>query len=261
MSCFIAEELDNTCLRLHPFISRLTRQCEIERLRKGVYYRARNTAFGKSHPNPAQVRQLAAKDGTVFPSDISAANLLGFTTQNPGRKRLPPALSACRALNVADAFHVRREAIGCQNLVTFFRARVEIWASVELSAGQSDRCQTDVYEKSARFNDIGALRHSLPTMASRVQEDWLNIRGRRTLTTLHAFGELQVRSKLVFGAITQVPNRFLLVKLASRATRALHRPNSRIQETMNDVFVRFSHANPIERVLDTDTGQSFDRAA
>jgi hypothetical protein len=70
-----------------------------------------------------------------------------------------------------------------------------------------------------------------------------------------------MRSKLVFGAITQVPNRFLLVKLASRATRALHRPNSRIQETMNDVFVRCSHANPIARVLDTDTVQSFDRAA
>ena len=70
-----------------------------------------------------------------------------------------------------------------------------------------------------------------------------------------------MRSKLVFGAITQVPNRFLLVKLASSATRALHRPNSRIQETRNDVFVRFSHANPIARVLDTDTVQSFDRAA
>ena len=78
---------------------------------------------------------------------------------------------------------------------------------------------------------------------------------------LACIGELQVRSKLVFGAIMQVPNRFLLVKLASRATRALHRPNSRIQETMNDVFVRFSHANPMTRVLDTGTGQSFDRAA
>jgi hypothetical protein len=70
-----------------------------------------------------------------------------------------------------------------------------------------------------------------------------------------------MRSKLVFGAITQVPNRFLLVKLASRATRALHRPNSRIQETMNDVLVRFSYANPMARVLDADTVQSFDRAA
>ena len=96
----------------------------------------------------------------------------------PTTPGLEHACQSALALNVADAFHVRRGAIGCQNLVTFFRARVEIWASVELSAGQSDRCHTDVYEKSAHFNDIGALRHSLPTMASRVQEDWLNIRGR-----------------------------------------------------------------------------------
>lgn len=70
-----------------------------------------------------------------------------------------------------------------------------------------------------------------------------------------------MRSKLIFGAMTQVPNRFLLVRLASRATRALHRPNSRIQETMNDVFVRIIHANPITTVLDSGTVQLLDRAA
>jgi len=70
-----------------------------------------------------------------------------------------------------------------------------------------------------------------------------------------------VRSELVFGAMTQVPNRLLLVKLASRATRILHRPNSRIQETMNDVFERFSHANPTACVPNTENVQSFHRAA
>jgi len=70
-----------------------------------------------------------------------------------------------------------------------------------------------------------------------------------------------VRSELVFGAMTQVPNRLLLVKLASRATRILHRPNSRIQETMNDVFERFSHANPTACVPNIENVQSFHRAA
>jgi hypothetical protein len=70
-----------------------------------------------------------------------------------------------------------------------------------------------------------------------------------------------VRSELVFGAMTQVPNRLLLVKLASRATRILHRPNSRIQETMNDVFERFSHANPTAFVPNTENVQSLHRAA
>jgi hypothetical protein len=53
-----------------------------------------------------------------------------------------------------------------------------------------------------------------------------------------------MRSDLVFGATTHVSNRFLLTKLAAKATRKLHRPNSRIQETMNDVLLRFSQANP-----------------
>jgi hypothetical protein len=52
-----------------------------------------------------------------------------------------------------------------------------------------------------------------------------------------------MRSNLIFGAISQVSNRFLLVVLASGPTRALHRPNGRIQETMNDAFLGFSHAN------------------
>jgi hypothetical protein len=54
-----------------------------------------------------------------------------------------------------------------------------------------------------------------------------------------------MRSELVFGALTQVSGRYLLTKLAAKATRKLHRPNTRIQETTNDVFVRFSRRTPI----------------
>jgi hypothetical protein len=54
-----------------------------------------------------------------------------------------------------------------------------------------------------------------------------------------------MRSELIFGAMTHVSNRFLLTKLAARATRKLHRPNTRIQDTTNDVFRYFSQSNPI----------------
>ena len=54
-----------------------------------------------------------------------------------------------------------------------------------------------------------------------------------------------MRSELVFGASAQVSNRFLLTKLAAKATRKFHRPNTRIQETTNDVFVRLSRSSPI----------------
>lgn len=57
-----------------------------------------------------------------------------------------------------------------------------------------------------------------------------------------------MRSELIFGAMAHVSNRFLLTKLASKATRRFHRPNTRIQDTANDVFLRFSRSSPIPAV-------------
>ena len=69
-------------------LSRLARQGAIERLGKGLYYRPRQTAFGPSRPNMAQLRSLTLRRKAVFPAGVAAANLLGFTTQNPARLEL-----------------------------------------------------------------------------------------------------------------------------------------------------------------------------
>jgi len=53
-----------------------------------------------------------------------------------------------------------------------------------------------------------------------------------------------MRSDLVFGAISHVPNRFMLTRLASKAARKLHRPGTRMQDTANSVFAHFSFSNP-----------------
>jgi hypothetical protein len=54
-----------------------------------------------------------------------------------------------------------------------------------------------------------------------------------------------MRSGLVFGAMAYVSNRYLLTRVAAKAIRKLHRPGTRIQETTNDVLVRFNRASPI----------------
>jgi len=64
-------------------------------------------------------------------------------------------------------------------------------------------------------------------------------------------GEL-MRSELVFGATHSVANRFLLVKLAAKAIRAFHRPNTRIAETANDVLLRFGLGIPGDAVRRTN---------
>jgi hypothetical protein len=57
--------------------------------------------------------------------------------------------------------------------------------------------------------------------------------------------EGSMRSDLIFGAVNHIPNRFLLVRALAKASRALHRPGTRIQDTANDVLARFTRANPI----------------
>lgn len=70
-----------------------------------------------------------------------------------------------------------------------------------------------------------------------------------------------MRSDLIFGAMTYVSNRFLLTRLASTATRRFHRPNTRIEDTANEVFERFSRANPLTGMSYAGNLQSFPSAA
>jgi hypothetical protein len=53
-----------------------------------------------------------------------------------------------------------------------------------------------------------------------------------------------MRSDLVFGALSHVSNRYQLCQLASKATRKLHKPNTRLQDTTNEVLGRFQTTNP-----------------
>ena len=52
-----------------------------------------------------------------------------------------------------------------------------------------------------------------------------------------------MRSDLVFGALSHVTNRYQLCQLASKATRKLHKPSTRLQDTTNEVLDRF-HTTP-----------------
>jgi hypothetical protein len=69
-----------------------------------------------------------------------------------------------------------------------------------------------------------------------------------------------MRSDLIFGAMTYVSNRFLLTRLASNAARRFHRPNTRIEDTANEVFERFSRVNPLAGVSYAGNMQPFPSA-
>ncbi len=58
-----------------------------------------------------------------------------------------------------------------------------------------------------------------------------------------------MRSDLIFGALAHLENRYQLCQLASKATRKLHKPNTRLQDTTNDVLIRFHDTNPASERL------------
>lgn len=60
-----------------------------------------------------------------------------------------------------------------------------------------------------------------------------------------------MRSDLIFGALAHVRNRYELCQLASKATRKLHKPTTRLQDTANEVLVRFHESNPMNPASET----------
>lgn len=54
-----------------------------------------------------------------------------------------------------------------------------------------------------------------------------------------------MRSELVFGAVPEVSNRYQLCQLVAKGTRKLHKPNTRLQDTVNEVLTRLSSSKGI----------------
>src|SRR5579862_315513 len=72
--------------------------------------------------------------------------------------------------------------------------------------------------------------------------------------------EISMRSDLVFRALSHVTNRYQLCQLASKATRKLHKPNTRLQDTTNEVLNRFEVASPeAEAAEETHAAQPIER--
>ena len=64
-----------------------------------------------------------------------------------------------------------------------------------------------------------------------------------------------MRSDLIYDSLKPVTNRYMLCQLVSKATRRFHRPNTRIQDTMNDVLVRVGKADEQEAVITVPLGK------
>jgi len=70
-----------------------------------------------------------------------------------------------------------------------------------------------------------------------------------------------MRSELVFEAVHTLRNRYTLCQLASKATRKFHKPNTRIQDTTNEVLHRIADSERQSVLLEPEMASEAQRRA
>ena len=130
-------------------LSRLAREGVLRRIAKGIYYRPGRSTFGETKPSPKALRALAAKQQRLFPAGLSAANMLGFSTQTPRRIELStPSASVQRRLLDADTVvHTRRPN-------TWLELTDEEAALLELMRDGAEMSELSSAETAARLLEL-----------------------------------------------------------------------------------------------------------
>ena len=148
-------------------LSRLRKEGVIERIGKGLYYRPRQTIFGKSRPNPSMIRALVGERAKIFPAGLSAANFLGFTTQNPAKAQLATTARSVPRLLRGDHISVQiNRPVEWENLspadaaiLEFLRLRGE---QSELPEWETLKRLLSLLSEDGRFERLFAAAHAEP---------------------------------------------------------------------------------------------------
>src|SRR5579883_1090709 len=119
--------------------SRLSRENRLQRVGKGLYYHARPTAFGLSRPSREKVLEQSLRQ-PLFAAGLTAASLLGFTTQNASLREYSTPANAIAPSTAARA-----------NIKVYTR-RPESWAALPAE----DAALLDFLRMRARTSDLTA---------------------------------------------------------------------------------------------------------
>jgi hypothetical protein len=88
-------------------LSRLAAAGELQRVRKGLYYRPKQTALGPSLPSPTAMASLTAT-APLHPSGLTAGTALGLSTQNPMHPELATASASAPSTVTNAVVHTGR---------------------------------------------------------------------------------------------------------------------------------------------------------
>ncbi len=147
-------------------LSRLVKAGALERVSKGLYYRPRTTRFGRSRPSEAEIQALPIHQ-TVLPAGVSAANLLGFTTQNAAQGEFATASASVprKIIGTRTRLHTRRpetwNSLSSTEaaLLDLLRTRGKF---SELSAEDTQQRLLLYLHEGDRFEHLAAIAHAEP---------------------------------------------------------------------------------------------------
>jgi hypothetical protein len=148
-------------------LSRLSRDGKLERVSKGIYYFPHQTRFGRSLPSLAEVQQLSTPQ-TLLPAGITAANLLGFTTQNSsyGEYATPAGSFPLKIAGQHVRIHTRRPS-AWQNLSPLDAALLDLLRSrgqhSELSPLETKHKLLAYFQEDQRFDRLTEVVKTEPS--------------------------------------------------------------------------------------------------
>lgn len=189
-------------------LSRLAGKGELQRLRKGLYYRAKQTAIGPTGPS-ASAAVAHSLSAPLHPAGLSAGAALGFSTQNPARPEFAtPASTAPGTLRDATV-RTRRPASRFEldatdgALLELLRDRARY---SDLSHQETARRLVSMLSDQARFERLAKAALSEPPRVRAM----LGALGEQANAPATALGELRESlnpiSRFDFGMLAALPN-------------------------------------------------------
>ncbi|HEV7494757.1 DUF6088 family protein [Baekduia sp.] len=189
-------------------LSRLAREGELQRVSKGVYFRPRMTVLGPSMPATSGAVAISLVR-PVHLAGLSAANVLGLSTQNPARREYattandpPTALAGSRVRTGRPA---ARASLGPEDgaLLELLRDRA---ATSDLSPQQTISRLQNLLEDRRRFSRLAAAAAEEPPRVRAM----LGALGELTDADPRDIGKLRNSlnplSRFDFGVLGHLPN-------------------------------------------------------
>lgn len=190
-----------------PALSRLAARGKIKRPRKGVYYVPRTTALGEVPPDPVVLGEAVSR-GRSHPAGLSAANLLGLTTQVPARVEL--AVEEKRPTSLRGVEFKPRIGTNRRDLSAREAALLEVLRDLhhltDLSPAATKKRLLDVmHDDEARARILRAAVHEPPRVRAMVGA-LAEVAGARDNDLRRVHRTLNPTTKFDFGPLSTLPN-------------------------------------------------------